>query len=340
MAEVIRYVNLASTAGGDGTTNATAGANRAYASASEAESATQSEASNDFVSAGNWYHIYCEGGADSTTLTISGTTTGASNYWLWDASNDPNTDGILGSSGYRLTDHIICADDYVRFKFIQVIESAGSWTPFEATTACTGEVYMDKCLMGDGADRTGNSPSNAFNGAATYYVNDCLFVCRSTWSSGSAVAVAAGTAHFFSCTAVSVGAASASEAWLQSAGTANTDGCAGYEISGTAWSGTWGGDYNAGSDATAPGANAVDNITTAAFNNYASYDFTAAASGALDDAGFDYGADADYKGDQTDFFGNARDTTWSIGFTEPQAAGGGSSGTPSIGSLNLLGCGL
>jgi hypothetical protein len=32
-----RYVNVASTSGGDGTTNATAGANRAYASLSEWE---------------------------------------------------------------------------------------------------------------------------------------------------------------------------------------------------------------------------------------------------------------------------------------------------------------
>lgn len=39
MATIIRYVNTASTPGGDGTTNATAGANRAYASLSAAEAA-------------------------------------------------------------------------------------------------------------------------------------------------------------------------------------------------------------------------------------------------------------------------------------------------------------
>ena len=36
-----RYINTASTAGGDGTTNATSGANRAYASFAEWEAARQ-----------------------------------------------------------------------------------------------------------------------------------------------------------------------------------------------------------------------------------------------------------------------------------------------------------
>ena len=39
MASIIRYVNTASTAGGDGTTNNTSGATRAYATLAAAETA-------------------------------------------------------------------------------------------------------------------------------------------------------------------------------------------------------------------------------------------------------------------------------------------------------------
>jgi hypothetical protein len=76
MAVVTRYVNRASTAGGDGTTNATAGANRAYATLSAWEAATQ----QNLVTGGNTAIVICEGTtADTTRVTIDGWTTGAAN---------------------------------------------------------------------------------------------------------------------------------------------------------------------------------------------------------------------------------------------------------------------
>ena len=81
MATVIRYVNTASTAGGDGTTNATTGANRAYASLAEWNTAE----ATDLVTAGDLHEVRCsgEGGPDTSTLTSwTGWTTGASNFIL------------------------------------------------------------------------------------------------------------------------------------------------------------------------------------------------------------------------------------------------------------------
>ena len=76
MALITRYVNTGSTSGGDGTTNDTTGANRAYVSLSAAEAAEQT----DLVSAGDSIEILCSGSThDTTIVTFSGCTTGASN---------------------------------------------------------------------------------------------------------------------------------------------------------------------------------------------------------------------------------------------------------------------
>lgn len=79
MATVTRYVNTASSAGGDGTTNGTAGATRAYATFLEWEAAEDT----DLVTDGDVHIVNLDGagGADSTaSLTrISDWITGASN---------------------------------------------------------------------------------------------------------------------------------------------------------------------------------------------------------------------------------------------------------------------
>jgi hypothetical protein len=63
MAALVRYVNTASTAGGDGTTNATSGANRAYATLAAALAALPSWP----TTLTDQYTIYCSGTAADTT---------------------------------------------------------------------------------------------------------------------------------------------------------------------------------------------------------------------------------------------------------------------------------
>ena len=88
-ATIVRYVNTASTAGGDGTTNGTAGATRAYATLSEAETAlrqTLTGVTNDVndQDGGNniSLRIYVTGSsADTTAVTFSNAS------WVTDATH-------------------------------------------------------------------------------------------------------------------------------------------------------------------------------------------------------------------------------------------------------------
>ncbi len=78
MATITTYVDTASTAGGNGTTTALTGIDRAYASLSEWETEEQT----DLVSDGNSHQVICAastGVADTSVTLIAGWTTGASN---------------------------------------------------------------------------------------------------------------------------------------------------------------------------------------------------------------------------------------------------------------------
>jgi len=92
-----RYVNTASTAGGDGTTNATSGANRAYASLSEWEAAEQAILSED-------HEVLCEGStADSTACTIDGWTVGSFRITVkGNTTTNGKHAGIYSTSKYRV----------------------------------------------------------------------------------------------------------------------------------------------------------------------------------------------------------------------------------------------
>lgn len=102
MAEITRYVNTASTAGGDGTSNGTTGGTRAYASLDEA---CNSEAA-DLVTAGNNLVILCSGStADDINASFTNTA------WVTSATNDvlikpyPGEEhsGVWNTGIYRLT---------------------------------------------------------------------------------------------------------------------------------------------------------------------------------------------------------------------------------------------
>jgi len=102
MAEITRYVNTASTAGGDGTSNGTTGGTRAYASLDEACNAEAA----DLVTAGDNLVILCSGStADGTFANFTNAA------WVTSATNDvlikPNAgqehSGVWNTGVYRLT---------------------------------------------------------------------------------------------------------------------------------------------------------------------------------------------------------------------------------------------
>lgn len=97
MAEIVRYVNLASV-GGDGTTNAITGPNAAYASLSAWSAA---EATN-LVTDGNTHRVYCEGGLDSTPVDLGsdGWTQNATHFITIEVTVANRHNGTFGT-GYR-----------------------------------------------------------------------------------------------------------------------------------------------------------------------------------------------------------------------------------------------
>lgn len=117
MAEIVRYVNAASS-GGDGTTNATSGANAAYASLSAWDAAEQT----NLVTDGDTHLVWCEGSTDDTTLcTVDGWTTDATHFitiktagahrhaGVWDGSafvidTGTNTLGLQILDGHTVVD--------------------------------------------------------------------------------------------------------------------------------------------------------------------------------------------------------------------------------------------
>lgn len=123
-----RYVNTASTAGGDGTTNATSGANRAYATLSEWEAARQA----DLTGAGAEIAI-CEGSAaDATPVVIDGWTTTSSDYIEAKVEQANRHPGSWSTSHYRLVGSsafapmLLINEPYVRLEGLQAQNTHGS----------------------------------------------------------------------------------------------------------------------------------------------------------------------------------------------------------------------
>lgn len=94
----IRYVNTASTAGGDGTTNATTGANRAYATLQEAETALQAVLTEDM-------EILCSGATADARTTFDGWTPGSFRIYVKGNTGDSAGAhaGVYDTNKYRLT---------------------------------------------------------------------------------------------------------------------------------------------------------------------------------------------------------------------------------------------
>lgn len=111
MATVTRFVNTASTAGGDGTTNGTAGGTRAYASLSEWESNEQT----DLVTDTDTHIVNCSGTtADGTRAAVIGWTTGVSNFII---INGDNTTGAYSTSHFRI--EVLALSSFYRMLIIE-----------------------------------------------------------------------------------------------------------------------------------------------------------------------------------------------------------------------------
>lgn len=332
MAEVLRYINPASTAGGDGTTNATTGASRAYASMSEWNTAE----ATDLVSAGDTHRVVCSSGLDavaSVAVTAgAGWTTDASNYITIEADPSDGHGGVYGA-GYRLeittsgySETLVVNVPNTVIKGITIENTSGAASARGANINAIAPVF-DSCFF-----------------VAVSSTGSCAYISNSDgglFTNCVAIAKDAGTtcfnignfdyATFYNCTAIS---GSRGYYRIGTGGTsAEIKNCVAYgastaDMGGTKWTAS---SKNATSDTSAIGTSPVTNITTAAFVDYAGGDYSPEAGGALDGAGSDLSAFFTH-----DITGATR-TQWDIGAWAVAASGGGFQAAWARGSNQVLG---
>jgi len=288
---ITRFVNSTSenTPGGDGTTNNTSGATRAYASWSEWELNEQT----DLVTDTNSHVVELSGAdADTSVVVIAGWVTGASNTIT---VNGDNRSGRWSSSAYRLVVPTSAAtqagrslNDYVTLNDVQVERvDSGTTTNVACWRHDTGVVGQDynRCIFRASGSGTGALGWGLRSGTSsgTTNIRNCLFYDLDTGLTRNiGVELAAGAS-----------------------GTVNVDNCTAYNcetgvrhISGTTaiqnilvqnctttYSGAIGSaDYCASDLGDAPGTNAVDTVVTMTFADAGNGDFRPKAGEAADDA--------------------------------------------------------
>ena len=154
MATITRYVNTASTAGGDGTTNATSGTTRAYASLNEWEADEQT----DLVTDGDIHVVICEGAtADTTAVSVDGWTTGASNYIQIKTDTAGRHDGKWATGAYRLVvaleyyAPIALNVEYIRIEGLQVEQTGayagGGYGIYNLINGSSSDIRIDSCIV-------------------------------------------------------------------------------------------------------------------------------------------------------------------------------------------------
>jgi len=147
MAEIVRYVNTASSAGGDGTTNATTGDNRAYASLGEMEAAEDTDLTDN---GGDYLTVYCEGAdADAVNWAFSGWVTSATCYIDLVVTQANRHDGKWNTGKYRLAGQSSRPTNYtadLRFTGFQIDFGAGAnFFDNRAEHAC--DYQFDACII-------------------------------------------------------------------------------------------------------------------------------------------------------------------------------------------------
>lgn len=150
-----RYVDPNSTAGGDGTTNALTGANRAYASLSEWEAARQA----NLVTGNIIEKVICSSDdagsthlADTTPVTLSGWTTNATHYIQIESASSHG--GKWNDNIYRRTRSITFIADHVNVVGIQIHVASGPGIDLNSSNR--GILTVSGCIIISDAPTTYN----------------------------------------------------------------------------------------------------------------------------------------------------------------------------------------
>lgn len=149
LAQRTRYINTASTAGGDGTTNNTSGATRAYATMAGMVSGE----SKTLTASDVYLYVYATG-SDTTNVSFTGFTT--------DATRNITVDG-QGTYSLLTTSYapgLVVNQQYSTFKNM-TIRRNGASTRVEAVDINSGNVTIEKCKIYSGGSHTIDSGDGA-----------------------------------------------------------------------------------------------------------------------------------------------------------------------------------
>lgn len=328
MALVTRYVNTASTAGGDGTTNATSGANRAYASLTEWEAAEQT----NLVSAGDYHKVICSGGVLADNFIIAGWTT-AENNFVWVTVDEASRHNGTPQSGFYLSTSAgftsICYinQTWTIVEYLDVENTSPSGRGFDISGTSSTELIVNKCIA--------KAPITGFNFLNTGTTVNCLAYDCSTGFSGANWS----PSYAYNCTAGNCttgftrgGTNGAVKFLLKNcvAYGCTTD----YLTPLSNYFDTTNSTNNATDDTVTtdvPGSNPLANIVSGDFTNIATEDWSLASGSNLAEAGADLTTDfggydrTNYTLAEEDIIDTTRpqSTNWDIGAFELVSGGGG-----------------
>lgn len=339
---MLRYVNTASSAGGNGTTNDTSGANRAYASLSAWEAAEQA----DLTSLAEIAEVRCCGtAADTTAVVIDGWTTNAT-YYIRIRGNPTDGNGrhagVWSSSHYRLESAqdgpvLTINESYTRVEGLQVYNTystAGDHNPTgiegSGASACLADALLVRgtpnaadfinygmringtirnCIAFNWRNTSTNRGTGIQRGAdANTVVQNCTaYNCHRGFFAPDDGLNGSTQLLLTNCLGANCGSAFVAE-----------------------WSFAFASDYNASDQSDAPGSNSRQSQTFS-FTNTGSFDFSLTGS----DAGArDFGTDL--SGSFTvDVANQTRTGTWDIGAWEYVAPGGGGSYSLAVDAMSV-----
>lgn len=339
----LRYVNTDSTAGGNGTTNATTGPNRAYATLQSALSAEESAGSN-LVSADQYLEILCDGSvADTTAVTVTGFTTDDTRRIIIRCSGAARHAGIYDNTKYRLEvgglGVITLAQGHVTLDGLQVMSTAVDGDDgrgiFLTNGVASGRLIINACIiryLSSGTPTTSGNchgiRANTGESAWTLIItNNILFDFRADGMFINPQTLNE-TAIIYNNTVCDCGASG-----LLLTGNSTGEklyvkdniiqGCTGsdFNLDGSAWGGAYVHAKNVTEDNTSPDG-ATYQSKTIVFVNEASNDFHLSDTDTVAfELGDDLSGDAQYAFN-TDIDGETRSAPWSIGADQPSGGGG------------------
>lgn len=315
MATVTRYVNTASSAGGDGTTNATSGANRAYVSMVACEAAEQT----DLVAAGDILDIIAEGSAaDTARVNWLGWTTDSSNYVNVRTTLANRHDGKWDNSSYRLdvngtsvSEAMKVTDADVRLEGLQIgLNTAPGSAAYGIYGVSTGgDLYISHCIIRSTMSAGGNQYGVNSATSNTRIWNTFIYNFEDS-------GIQSGSSGSYTVRAYNVTIINCRRGFRASGNVFVVKNCLGDSNGDVDFTGTFtSAEYNASSDGTAPGTNSRTSQTFTFVDAGGDDYHLASGDGGAKDFGVDLSSDPNLAFSD-DIDGDTRSGSWDIGADE------------------------